>query len=842
MVAICSACQPSLPVMEELVEFSCGDGRVRNDLEATEEGFEECDDGNIDDRDGCTNSCRLARCGDGITRRDKVLGQEGYESCDDGNDNNQDPCTVYCEAPRCGDGLIDEANEACDDGNTSDFDTCLSNCARARCGDGIVHSGEACDDGNTIETDDCLNDCSIARCGDGVVQPGEGCDDGNDEQTDSCLTSCQEARCGDGFLRQDQDDSTGEACDDGNATNEDECTNSCTLARCGDGIIRADLTEDHTGFEWCDDGNTEPMDNCTTECKIDDHGDSFEHATRLTSSGARGDIQSPQDIDRFRWVATLAGTYRFRVTTLPTRDGGQARQEVMLSMHDAAGERLDVRNTFIEFDIYYVELEVTLEENEIIYLGIRTARGGPTGRYQIVVQTTCGNGVVEPHEACDPLAPAMSAFSCRSDCNWRRSLANADATTCYNQEGALWCTGANNRLLLGLGRDGLTECARSGGEAPISCARRPLRIQDQTMGLTSMTLGQETLCITDDQGDLYCAGENHHQLGVDARYERNCPNPNPFHRRCIAQLRPVHHNRLGSINGIAAVNRALFAVKQGQIFSWGQEAYGLLGHNSPNRRLQHDQATPTLIAMPDPNDPVLYVEGTAFSLTACAMTEGRSLYCWGLNNFGQTGRQPEADEALCPFNWLGTPIPHECDRSPRRVEGLEPVLDFAVGWRHACAVTEQGHVYCWGNHEHGQLGLPYDQVGECNARIQADRARDRAPRAWCNATPQRVNLNDVMDIGAGTWNTCAVVKSGRVFCWGWGNYFRAAGIGARRDAQAPRMLGRVNDAVEVSVGSHVTCIRHRDNRVSCWGRNSSGETGANTLDEALAHPRLIEFR
>ena len=578
------------------------------------------------------------------------------------------------------------------------------------------------------------------------------------------------------------------------------------------------------------------MDNCTTECKIDDHGDSFEHATRLTSSGATGDIQSPQDIDRFRWVATLAGTYRFRVTSQPLQD--DERQELMLSMHDAAGERLDVRNTFIDQETYYVELEVTLEEDESIYLGVQTAYERPTGRYDLMVQTTCGNGVVEPHESCDPLAPTMSAFSCRSDCNWRRSLANADATTCYNQNGALWCSGANHRWVLGQTRDGLTECERSGGEDPISCSRRPLRIQDRTMGLTSMTLGEGTLCFTDGRGLLYCGGEASDALGLDEQSAVRCPAPNHHNRRCIAGQTPLFHDELGSISGISAVTKSLFAVKQGHIYSWGRESYGLLGHNTPNHRLLGHQRTPTRIPMPNVNDPFMYVEGTALTGSACALTESGSLYCWGLNCFGQTGRAIAENEALCPGR-IGS---WECDRSPRRVEGLGRVLDFGVGWGHVCAVTEEGHPYCWGNHEHGQLGVPYNQVGLCNPRLQADRIRRGQSWAWCTATPSRVPLNDVIDIGAGTWNSCAVVRSGRVFCWGWGNYSQAAGIGARFDAQVPRMLGRVNDAVEVSVGSHVTCIRHRDNRVSCWGRNSSGETGANTVDEALAHPRLIEFR
>gem|GEM_PF-3127238 len=54
------------------------------------DGFEQCDDGNTDDSDGCTNDCRLPHCGDS----DLDL----YEECDDGNTISGDGCDVHCQA------------------------------------------------------------------------------------------------------------------------------------------------------------------------------------------------------------------------------------------------------------------------------------------------------------------------------------------------------------------------------------------------------------------------------------------------------------------------------------------------------------------------------------------------------------------------------------------------------------------------------------------------------------------------------------------------------------------------------------------------------------------------
>ena len=129
----------------------CGDGVLAL-------GIETCDDGNTVDNDDCTNLCRspnssdtlivLARaafkagsigfCGDGI--------RNGFESCDDGNLDDTDHCSSSCMLngsetpswyvrddstsglPYCGDGLVNQASENCDDGNGDDTDHCTNRC------------------------------------------------------------------------------------------------------------------------------------------------------------------------------------------------------------------------------------------------------------------------------------------------------------------------------------------------------------------------------------------------------------------------------------------------------------------------------------------------------------------------------------------------------------------------------------------------------------------------------------------------------------------------------------------------------------------------------------------
>jgi cysteine-rich repeat protein len=214
----------------------CGNGVPQSDQ------GEECDDGNADPADGCTNWCTI--CGNGVV--------SPYEQCDDGNLTDHDGCNSDCQLPICGDRIVDPG-EQCDDGNSDDFDGCTNSCTR--CGNRVVTRPEECDDGNTSNSDACRNDCRFNVCGDGFRNPAtEQCDDGNTASEDGCSAACRTEYCGDRVWQT----GLGEQCDDGNAINGDGCEADCTLPWCRNGIV--------DGGEECDDGNWDDSDGCTNAC------------------------------------------------------------------------------------------------------------------------------------------------------------------------------------------------------------------------------------------------------------------------------------------------------------------------------------------------------------------------------------------------------------------------------------------------------------------------------------------------------------------------------------------------------------------------------------------------
>ena len=80
------------------------------------------------------------------------------EECDDGNDDNYDNCTELCFFPVCLDGWGQDG-EQCDDGNRDEDDFCNNDCTFTKCGNGLMDDGEECDDANFNNNDGCSDSC-----------------------------------------------------------------------------------------------------------------------------------------------------------------------------------------------------------------------------------------------------------------------------------------------------------------------------------------------------------------------------------------------------------------------------------------------------------------------------------------------------------------------------------------------------------------------------------------------------------------------------------------------------------------------------------------------------------
>ncbi len=247
-----------------------------------------------------------------------------------------------------------------------------------------------------------------------------------------------------------------------------------------------------------------------------------------------------------------------------------------------------------------------------------------------------------------------------------------------------------------------------------------------------------------------------------------------------------------------------------------------------------------------------YTKVDAGEHTTCAIDTDQKVYCWGDNWGGQLG--------------TGSLGGHTTERTSA-VVGLTGVIDIAVGGTsnytggHACAVKNDGTVWCWGNDDNGLLGngtyanepafssTPVQVVGVTNAiKVSADIDHtcalkstgtvvcwgDNAVGQMGNGTttglgqnsPVAVsNLADVVQISAGLGFTCAVKDNGSVWCWGAATYGR---MGTGSTNPAPQLVpvqASISSVVEVSTGDSHVCAVRSDQSLWCWGNGANGRLG-----------------
>ncbi|MEO2136806.1 MAG: hypothetical protein ABGY28_05030, partial [bacterium] len=169
----------------------CGDGHLRTDItDPWNPEYEQCDDGDADNSDDCTERCEDARCGDGHTQQFDGY----YEECDDGNGENLDACNNSCKIPECipsasNDSDCDGIDDDCDGSVDEDFEGQPTSCGIGEC---AATGSTYCENGSV------KNSCTVGQSSvDDSTCNGldDDCDGSTDEDYASESTSCGVGAC-----------------------------------------------------------------------------------------------------------------------------------------------------------------------------------------------------------------------------------------------------------------------------------------------------------------------------------------------------------------------------------------------------------------------------------------------------------------------------------------------------------------------------------------------------------------------------------------------------------------------------------------------------------------------
>jgi len=177
---------------------------------------------------------------------------------------------------------------------------------------------------------------------------------------------------------------------------------------------------------------------------------------------------------------------------------------------------------------------------------------------------------------------------------------------------------------------------------------------------------------------------------------------------------------------------------------------------------------------------------------------------------------------------------------PRIVEGLDNVSGVAVGVAHKCAVKRDGTLWCWGNNDYAQLGIPLETSEHCISEPYRGPIGLVYPANWCVRQPRQVpDLVDVVEVRAVGNNTCVLKRDGTIWCWGQGPPgLRATDTcpaapwdppgltpSPARCLRRPGQIPGLSDVVSFDMGSGFICALRSSGEVWCWGINDYGSLG-----------------
>jgi alpha-tubulin suppressor-like RCC1 family protein len=102
---------------------------------------------------------------------------------------------------------------------------------------------------------------------------------------------------------------------------------------------------------------------------------------------------------------------------------------------------------------------------------------------------------------------------------------------------------------------------------------------------------------------------------------------------------------------------------------------------------------------------------------------------------------------------------------------VSDVRSVSVGSLFKCALLKSGKIACSGFNDQGQLGSG-DLASSKMFGLSNSEMRDLTVRSWSTVE----GISSAISVAAGHNHVCAVVKDGRVFCWG-GNENQELGSG-----------------------------------------------------------------
>ena len=434
-----------------------------------------------------------------------------------------------------------------------------------------------------------------------------------------------------------------------------------------------------------------------------------------------------------------------------------------------------------------------------------------------------------------------------------------DLATPPNQ--TLWCWGNNGESQLG---DSTTINSTS-----------PKKIISLADKWTTIDAGSQHACAI-NSNSLYCWGNNSYgQLGLNSTANATIPTQEVEGRKWLGVSSGANHTCAVEDTGTDTLD----------LWCWGANEFGQLGIGSTSH-----YPKPHLVTHNDSLGWRWVSSGTSHT---CAINSDYIGHCWGLNNSGQLGNGIGLDTGSAKQfdssnNWqsLASGALHSCglktdpftsletlwcgginnfgqlgigstanQSAPVQVTGPDDSLEnweyVSSGHFHSCAITNTAALYCWGRNKHGQL---------------ANGNTTDIPANWSLQSKITEGADDWLIVAAGASHTCGIKNTNELWCWG-DNATDQMGLensGATPTQTSPIQVMEDGaaattpfTAIDVAVGGYTvepaippnvppnhsagghTCAIKTDGTLWCWGENDASQLGDQTIIDKTLPTQIV---